>query len=737
MYVKVRSMDGKKEAIIMISKLTMVEDLKREIEKELHIEIDMQRLFFRGKQLENGYKLYDYNINLNDVIQLMIKIKIDNTQNKATSSNDSDVKNKRKISENKEEELVEAESLYYKVGDAIDCLDQIHGAWFEAIIQKIFQKKEEIVYNVLWEFDDKAFPFNVSETCIRPRARHLIPFDKLSVGQKVMINYNVDEPKQVGLWYDFTISKIEKKRKLQELTGILHMGSDHQLEIQKVNPKGEIYAIETIKLLTERTAEDERFMVSNGKRRRVAATCTTCMDNPRKKCQECGCKVCAGKQDEHNLLLCDECNYAYHLGCLNPPLATIPDDDYWYCPECKNDENEIVKAGDKLKESKKKPIIQDTKEPKRDWGKGMACVGRTKICSIVPSNHRGPIPGIEVGMCWIFRVQVSEVGVHRPHIAGIHGRETDCAYSIVLSGGYEDDIDNGDEFLYTGSGGRDLSGNKRTAGQSSDQTLTRMNKALAINCNAKLNAKDGATAEDWRGGIPVRVVRNFKLRKYSKYAPQEGNRYDGIYKVVKYYPDTGKSGFRVWRYVLRRDDPSPAPWTKEGKARIASLGLKPIYPDGYLEAMKKSSVPNAKKRSALGDEEDTMVLKRNKSPPKKKFKRETYDLEDELKNFIENDKLNAKLWAECTSALPDGKTTFLEFISERFTCACCLEIVYNPVTTPCAHNICLKCLKRSFFSEVYSCPSCRYDLGKTYKMEINQSLASALLLIYPGYESGR
>lgn len=68
-------------------------------------------------------------------------------------------------------------------------------------------------------------------------------------------------------------------------------------------------------------------------------------------------------------------------------------------------------------------------------------------------------------------------------------------------------------------------GNKRTAGQSSDQTLTRMNKALAINCNAKLNAKDGATAEDWRGGIPVRVVRNFKLRKYSKYAPQEGNRY--------------------------------------------------------------------------------------------------------------------------------------------------------------------------------------------------------------------
>lgn len=61
-------------------------------------------------------------------------------------------------------------------------------------------------------------------------------------------------------------------------------------------------------------------------------------------------------------------------------------------------------------------------------------------------------------------------------MAGIHGRENEGAYSIVLSGGYEDDEDNGDSFTYTGSGGRDLSGNKRTAEQSCDQLLTRMNK---------------------------------------------------------------------------------------------------------------------------------------------------------------------------------------------------------------------------------------------------------------------
>lgn len=36
--------------------------------------------------------------------------------------------------------------------------------------------------------------------------------------------------------------------------------------------------------------------------------------------------------------------------------------------------------------------------------------------------------------------QVSEAGVHRPHVAGIHGRSNDGSYSLVLAGGYEDDV---------------------------------------------------------------------------------------------------------------------------------------------------------------------------------------------------------------------------------------------------------------------------------------------------------
>ena len=96
--------------------------------------------------------------------------------------------------------------------------------------------------------------------------------------------------------------------------------------------------------------------------------------------------------------------------------------------------------------------------------------------------------------------------MHRPHVAGIHGRENEGAYSIVLSGGYEDDVDDGEEFTYSGSGGRDLSGNKRTAKQSMDQKLTAMNRALARNCDAPIDDKKGGEAKNWKDGKPVRVV---------------------------------------------------------------------------------------------------------------------------------------------------------------------------------------------------------------------------------------
>lgn len=46
-----------------------------------------------------------------------------------------------------------------------------------------------------------------------------------------------------------------------------------------------------------------------------------------------------------------------------------------------------------------------------------------------------------------------------------------------------------------------------------------------------------------------------------------------FHQVVKYWPEKGKSGFIVWRYLFRRDDDNPAPWTSKGKKRSKELGI--------------------------------------------------------------------------------------------------------------------------------------------------------------------
>lgn len=38
--------------------------------------------------------------------------------------------------------------------------------------------------------------------------------------------------------------------------------------------------------------------------------------------------------------------------------------------------------------------------------------GRKNICKSVPRNHFGPIPGIPVGTCWKYRLQVSTLNFH-------------------------------------------------------------------------------------------------------------------------------------------------------------------------------------------------------------------------------------------------------------------------------------------------------------------------------------
>lgn len=160
----------------------------------------------------------------------------------------------------------------------------------------------------------------------------------------------------------------------------------------------------------------------------------------------------------------------------------------------------------------------------------------------------GHIPSIREGHAFENRQALSKARVHAPTQAGISGSQNEGADSIVLSGGYEDDIDLGDEIIYTGHGGRDLN----TGRQIADQELTRQNLALAKNCIL---------------GLPVRVVRGFSHK--SAFSPLAGYRYDGLFYVDSYWKEKGISGYGVWRFRLYKDPGNIIPTTEE---HIANLG---------------------------------------------------------------------------------------------------------------------------------------------------------------------
>lgn len=153
----------------------------------------------------------------------------------------------------------------------------------------------------------------------------------------------------------------------------------------------------------------------------------------------------------------------------------------------------------------------------------------------------GHIFGIPIGTHWSKRMDCSTDAVHAPTVAGISGNDTAGCWSICLSGGYEDDVDLGDTFTYTGSGGRDLKGtvnnpkNLRTAPQSSDQ---------------RWDGKNASLKRSVETGRPVRVVRGYKGE--NRYSPREGYVYSGLYRVERAWMERGASGFMVCRFEFRR-----------------------------------------------------------------------------------------------------------------------------------------------------------------------------------------
>ncbi|KAI8084276.1 PUA-like domain-containing protein [Gilbertella persicaria] len=297
--------------------------------------------------------------------------------------------------------------------------------------------------------------------------------------------------------------------------------------------------------------------------------CPSCKnDKKKKKCSECGCVKCLLKTGDP--LICDQCDSYWHYQCAD--LSKPPTDQYWYCPDCYNHDRELVigkgtaiksdafKAPDKVREAE---------------------------CVLVPTYHIGKIPGIYCSQSWSNRLLVEEWGIHRAINNVVCGSVSAGAVSLILNYGFKEDKDKGYEFVCSGGGGKLKKDKCNSFAQiKGDQELIKHNLALAKTCDAPVNPIYGAQAIHWRKSQPIRVCRTSNFRRsHPDFAPKKGIRYDGLYKLVKYWPyREPTTGFIIWKFLFRRDDQEYPAWMSAGKAVMRRKGLRTIRESPQLTA---------------------------------------------------------------------------------------------------------------------------------------------------------
>ncbi|KAF5747914.1 histone-lysine N-methyltransferase H3 lysine-9 specific SUVH1-like [Tripterygium wilfordii] len=162
----------------------------------------------------------------------------------------------------------------------------------------------------------------------------------------------------------------------------------------------------------------------------------------------------------------------------------------------------------------------------------------TKNSRTNATKRMGSVPGVEIGDIFFFRFELCLVGLHSPSMAGIdylrvNLEEEPVAVSIVSSGGYEDDVEDGNVLIYSGQGGN-------------------------LNIDQKLERGNLALKNSLERGKEVRVIRGVK-----DVANPSGKVYvyDGLYKVEESWVEKGKGGCNVFKFKLIRLRGQPEAFT--------------------------------------------------------------------------------------------------------------------------------------------------------------------------------
>ncbi|KAL2320233.1 hypothetical protein Fmac_029202 [Flemingia macrophylla] len=73
----------------------------------------------------------------------------------------------------------------------------------------------------------------------------------------------------------------------------------------------------------------------------------------------------------------------------------------------------------------------------------------------------------------------------------------------------------------------------------------------------------------------------------------------------------------------------------------------------------------------------------------------------------------------------------IDKLREELSCAICLEICYEPSTTPCGHSFCRKCLRSAADKCGKRCPKCRQLISNGRSCTVNTVLWNTIQLLFP------
>ncbi|KAG9446296.1 hypothetical protein H6P81_012424 [Aristolochia fimbriata] len=82
--------------------------------------------------------------------------------------------------------------------------------------------------------------------------------------------------------------------------------------------------------------------------------------------------------------------------------------------------------------------------------------------------------------------------------------------------------------------------------------------------------------------------------------------------------------------------------------------------------------------------------------------------------------------SSATASLP-----CIDRLREELSCAICLEICFEPSSTPCGHSFCKKCLKSAADKCGKKCPKCRQLIGNGRSCTVNTVLWNTIQLLFP------